>query len=136
MDLDYTEAEEDFRRRLRAWLADVLPKLPEPPDPADWPGRRAYDCGWQRMLYDAGYAGLFTVFAKVPVEIDGQRKQRVTAFIVDAHSAGISLGQPEQKMGIKASDTRTVNRRNLRTITTFTWYVEGRAVVSKRARVR
>ena len=35
-----------------------------------------------------------------------------------------------------ASDTRTVNRRNLRTLTTFTWYVEGRAVVSKRARVR
>jgi hypothetical protein len=35
-----------------------------------------------------------------------------------------------------ASDTRSVNRRNLRTITTFTWYVEGRAVVSKRARVR
>ncbi|MER7793917.1 acyl-CoA dehydrogenase family protein [Streptomyces sp. NPDC097640] len=58
MDLDYTEAEEEFRRRLRAWLADVLPKLPDPPDPADWPGRRAYDCGWQRMLYDAGYAGL------------------------------------------------------------------------------
>ncbi|NUP41693.1 MAG: acyl-CoA dehydrogenase [Streptomyces sp.] len=58
MDLDYTEAEEGFRRRLRAWLADVLPKLPDPPDPADWPGRRAYDCGWQRALYDAGYAGL------------------------------------------------------------------------------
>ena len=35
-----------------------------------------------------------------------------------------------------ASDTRSVNRRNLRTITTFTWYVEGRPVVSKRARVR
>lgn len=35
-----------------------------------------------------------------------------------------------------ASDTRSVNRRNLRTITTFTWYVEGRAVASKRARVR
>lgn len=35
-----------------------------------------------------------------------------------------------------ASDTRSVNRRNLRTITTFTWYVEGRAVVTKRARVR
>ncbi|MES4904646.1 MULTISPECIES: acyl-CoA dehydrogenase family protein [unclassified Streptomyces] len=58
MDLDYTEAEEDFRRRLRAWLADALPRLPGPPDPADWPGRRAYDCGWQRALYDAGYAGL------------------------------------------------------------------------------
>jgi hypothetical protein len=35
-----------------------------------------------------------------------------------------------------ASDTRTVDRRNLRTITTFTWYVGGRAVASKRARVR
>jgi hypothetical protein len=35
-----------------------------------------------------------------------------------------------------ASDTRSVNRRNLRTVTTFIWYVEGRAVASKRARVR
>ncbi|MGW1353810.1 hypothetical protein ACWCQE_31730, partial [Streptomyces sp. NPDC002409] len=24
----------------------------------DWPGRRAYDTAWQRMLHDAGYAGL------------------------------------------------------------------------------
>jgi alkylation response protein AidB-like acyl-CoA dehydrogenase len=58
MDLACTEDEEDFRRGLRAWLADVLPTLPDRPDPADWPARRAYDCGWQRMLYDAGYAGL------------------------------------------------------------------------------
>jgi hypothetical protein len=35
-----------------------------------------------------------------------------------------------------ATDTLSVNRRNLRTVTTFTWYVEGRAVASKRARVR
>ena len=35
-----------------------------------------------------------------------------------------------------ASDTRSVNRRNLRTVTTFTWYVAGKAVASKRARVR
>ncbi|QLH23526.1 acyl-CoA dehydrogenase family protein [Streptomyces sp. Rer75] len=58
MDLAFTEDEEDFRHGLRAWLADVLPTLPDRPDPADWPARRAYDCGWQRMLYDAGYAGL------------------------------------------------------------------------------
>jgi len=36
----------------------------------------------------------------------------------------------------EASDTRSVNRRNLRTVTTFTWYVEGRPVATKRARVR
>ncbi|MFD5627884.1 acyl-CoA dehydrogenase [Streptomyces sp. NPDC127072] len=58
MDLAYTEEEEDFRARLREWLAKALPALPPKPSPDDWPGRRAYDLGWQRMLYDAGYAGL------------------------------------------------------------------------------
>ncbi|KND27638.1 acyl-CoA dehydrogenase family protein [Streptomyces anulatus] len=58
MDLAYSEAEEEFRRRLREWLAGVLPGLPPKPSPDDWPARRAYDTTWQRMLYDAGYAGL------------------------------------------------------------------------------
>ncbi|MFI9831557.1 acyl-CoA dehydrogenase family protein [Streptomyces sp. NPDC051913] len=56
MDLSYTQEEEQFRARLRRWLADVLPSLPPKPSPDDWPGRRAYDMGWQRRLYDAGYA--------------------------------------------------------------------------------
>ncbi|MBW8798035.1 MAG: acyl-CoA dehydrogenase family protein [Streptomyces sp.] len=56
MDLSYTPEEEDFRARLREWLAKVLPGLPPKPRPEDWPGRRAYDLGWQRTLYDAGYA--------------------------------------------------------------------------------
>lgn len=58
MDLAHTEEEQEFRARLRAWLAKVLPELPARPSPDDWPGRRAYDAGWQRRLYDAGYAGL------------------------------------------------------------------------------
>ncbi|MET9961885.1 acyl-CoA dehydrogenase [Streptomyces sp. NPDC006326] len=58
MDLTYTPGEQEFRARLRAWLARVLPDLPPRPSPDDWPGRRAYDLGWQRRLYDAGYAGL------------------------------------------------------------------------------
>ena len=64
-------------------------------------------------ISNAGYAGVFTVFAKVPVEVDGKPKQRVTAFIVDAHAKGVSLGKIEQKMGIKASDTRTVSFNNV-----------------------
>ena len=56
MDLSYTPEEEEFRARLREWLGKVLPTLPPKPSPQDWPGRRAYDAGWQRMLYDAGYA--------------------------------------------------------------------------------
>jgi len=70
--------------------------------------------GTKIWISNAGYAGVFTVFAKVPVTIDGKQKQRVTAFIVDAHAAGISLGKNEQKMGIKASDTRTVTFENVR----------------------
>ncbi|MEY2233422.1 MULTISPECIES: acyl-CoA dehydrogenase [Streptomyces] len=58
MDLTYTEEEQDFRAHLREWLAKTLPELPARPSPDDWPGRRAYDLGWQRRLYEAGYAGL------------------------------------------------------------------------------
>ncbi|MBW8702693.1 Acyl-CoA dehydrogenase [Streptomyces sp. MBT84] len=58
MELADSPEEEEFRARLRRWLAEVLPTLPPSPSPADWPARRAFDLGWQRMLYDAGYAGL------------------------------------------------------------------------------
>ncbi|MEU6801283.1 acyl-CoA dehydrogenase family protein [Streptomyces neyagawaensis] len=56
MDLTYSPEEEEFRAGLREWLAKVLPTLPPKPSPDDWPARRAYDLGWQRTLYDAGYA--------------------------------------------------------------------------------
>ncbi|HVX19932.1 MAG TPA: acyl-CoA dehydrogenase family protein [Acidimicrobiales bacterium] len=58
MDLRYTPAEEQFRAELRAWLAATLPTLPPKPKADDWPGRREYDTHWQRLLFDAGYAGV------------------------------------------------------------------------------
>ena len=58
MDLRYTAAEEEFRSELRSWLASVLPTLPPKPAATDWPGRRAYDQGWQSRLFEAGYAGV------------------------------------------------------------------------------
>src|SRR4029450_5409382 len=61
-----------------------------------------------------GYADILTVFAKVPVEVDGVRKARVTAFVVDAHAPGVSLGKLEDTMGIKASDTRAISFENVR----------------------
>lgn len=70
--------------------------------------------GTKIWISNAGYAGVLTVFAKVPVMVDGKQKQRVTAFIVDAHAPGISLGKIEEKMGIKASDTRTVTFENVK----------------------
>ncbi len=70
--------------------------------------------GDKSWISNAGYAGVFTVFAKVPVETEGKTRQRVTAFIVDAHAPGIMLGKIEEKMGIKASDTRSVSFTNVR----------------------
>jgi alkylation response protein AidB-like acyl-CoA dehydrogenase len=58
VDLRDTEAEAALRTELRLWLGEVVPSLPPRPDPDDWPARRAYDCAWQRMLFDAGYAGV------------------------------------------------------------------------------
>ncbi|MER3452688.1 MAG: acyl-CoA dehydrogenase [Acidimicrobiia bacterium] len=58
MDLRDTEDEARFRAEVRAWLADAVATLPPRPDPDDWHGRRAYEATWQRMLFDAGYAGI------------------------------------------------------------------------------
>jgi len=58
MDLRYSDAEQAFRGELRDWLAQTLPGLPDKPSANDWPERRAYDTHWQRLLFDAGYAGI------------------------------------------------------------------------------
>jgi alkylation response protein AidB-like acyl-CoA dehydrogenase len=58
LDLRYSAADERFRRELRAWLADAVPTHGAPPPPHDWSARVAYDTGWQRKLFDAGYAGI------------------------------------------------------------------------------
>lgn len=59
MQLAPTPEEAEFRAELRAWLAETLPTLPPPPaEHDDWEAKRAYDTGWQRRLFDAGYAGV------------------------------------------------------------------------------
>ena len=58
MNLRDSPEEQLFRAELREWLVGVLPTLPPKPNANDWPARRAYDTGWQRLLFDAGYAGI------------------------------------------------------------------------------
>ena len=58
MDLRYTQAEQDFRHELRSWLDGVVPEVGPEPARDDWSARREYDTGWQRLLSDAGYAGI------------------------------------------------------------------------------
>jgi hypothetical protein len=58
VDLRYSESDERMRRELRAWLADAVPAHGPPPPRDDWDARRAWDTGWQRKLFDAGWAGI------------------------------------------------------------------------------
>ena len=63
--------------------------------------------GQKMWITNAGFADIFTVFAKV----DGEK---FTGFIVDAKSEGISLGSEEDKLGIKGSSTRQVFFNNVK----------------------
>jgi alkylation response protein AidB-like acyl-CoA dehydrogenase len=58
MDLKYSDTDEAFRKQVRAWLDEAVPAYGPPPPPDHWDERRAYDTGFQRLMHDAGYAGL------------------------------------------------------------------------------
>ena len=57
MDLKDSPAEAEFRDRIRNWLADTLPKLGGA-EPHRLEDKRDYWARWQRLQFDAGYAGL------------------------------------------------------------------------------
>lgn len=57
MDLADAPEEAEFRIRVRAWLADALPRLPWP-EPVELADKLPFWRQWQRLLYDGGYAGL------------------------------------------------------------------------------
>ena len=66
--------------------------------------------GQKAFCTNAGEAGII-IFTAELIE-DGEDKG-ISAFIVEAGAAGLSLGQPEKKMGWKASDTRSVYFENM-----------------------
>ncbi|MGW6564464.1 acyl-CoA dehydrogenase family protein [Streptomyces sp. NPDC054975] len=94
MDLADGAQEAEFRARLRSWLAGVLPTLPPKPDPLDWPGRRAYDCGWQRRLYDAGYADVHWDASPTQRLIFLEETERAGAPYVGANFVGLLHAGP------------------------------------------
>nr|MBS0036568.1 acyl-CoA dehydrogenase family protein [Saprospiraceae bacterium] len=63
--------------------------------------------GQKMWISNAGFAGVFIVFAK----IDGEH---FTAFIVDRESEGLTFGEEEDKLGIKGSSTRQVFFENVK----------------------
>jgi alkylation response protein AidB-like acyl-CoA dehydrogenase len=55
MDLTYSEEDQDFRRRVRVWLAANVPSSSRP---VNGPAAEQFDREWQRRLFDNGWAGV------------------------------------------------------------------------------
>lgn len=50
-----------------------------------------------------------TVFARTEVvDKDGQKKDKITAFIVERAFGGVTSGKPEDKLGIRGSNSEFV----------------------------
>jgi acyl-CoA dehydrogenase family protein 9 len=61
--------------------------------------------GQKMWISNGGFADFFTVFAKTEVLVDGEKKDKISAFIVDWGLEGFTRGPEEAKLGIKASST-------------------------------
>lgn len=71
--------------------------------------------GQKIWISNGGIADIFTVFAKTSVQDPktGEMKDKMTAFIVERDFGGITTTDGEKKMGLKASNTATVNFDNV-----------------------
>lgn len=72
-------------------------------------GDGTYTINGQKLwITNAGTAKFYTVFCKTDHVIDGETKEKITTFIVEGDREGISFGEKEDKLGIRASETRAV----------------------------
>ncbi|XP_039197473.1 very long-chain specific acyl-CoA dehydrogenase, mitochondrial-like isoform X2 [Crotalus tigris] len=67
--------------------------------------------GSKIWISNGGTAEIFTVFAKTRIKnvTTGEERDKISAFIVERAFGGVSSGPPEQKMGIKCSNTAEVH---------------------------
>ncbi|NXD29513.1 ACAD9 dehydrogenase, partial [Spelaeornis formosus] len=69
--------------------------------------------GSKVWISNGGLANIFTVFARTEVvDKDGQVKDKITALIVERDFGGVTHGKPEDKLGIRGSNTCEVHFEN------------------------
>ncbi|XP_056380189.1 complex I assembly factor ACAD9, mitochondrial [Hyla sarda] len=69
--------------------------------------------GSKIWISNGGLADIFTVFARTDVvEEDGTKKDKITAFIVERAFGGVTHGKPEDKLGIRGSNTCELHFEN------------------------
>ena len=72
-------------------------------------GDGTYTLNGQKLwITNGGSAEFYTVFAKTDHVIEGEKKEKISCFIVEKSMEGVSFGEKENKMGIRASETRAV----------------------------
>lgn len=54
-----------------------------------------------------------TVFARTEVTVDGVRTDKITAFIVERAFGGVTSGKPEDKLGIRGSNSKSSQTQHL-----------------------
>ncbi|XP_056323830.1 complex I assembly factor ACAD9, mitochondrial [Danio aesculapii] len=65
--------------------------------------------GTKFWISNGGWADIMTVFARTEVvDKDGQKKDKITAFIVERAFGGVTSGKPEDKLGIRGSNTSEI----------------------------
>lgn len=68
----------------------------------------------QVWITNGGLANIFTVFAKTEVvDSDGSKTDKMTAFIVERDFGGITNGKPEDKLGIRGSNSKCGRRASV-----------------------
>lgn len=70
--------------------------------------------GQKLWITNGGLAGFYSVFAKTEHEENGKVTEKITCFIVEKEREGVSFGEKEDKMGIRASETRAVYFDNVK----------------------
>ncbi|TDJ06775.1 MAG: acyl-CoA dehydrogenase [Deltaproteobacteria bacterium] len=69
--------------------------------------------GQKLWITNGGRAEFYTVFCKTDHEKEGKKVEKITAFIVEKGMEGLTFGKKEDKMGIRASETRAVYLDNV-----------------------
>ena len=82
--------------------------------------------GTKLFVTSARYAPFFIVLARVGRAEPGRPHAGITAFLVPAGTPGVTIGTPERKLGLQASETSTVTFDGARIPATSVLGTEGR----------
>ncbi|MBL7715323.1 MAG: acyl-CoA dehydrogenase family protein [Bdellovibrionales bacterium] len=77
-------------------------------------GKHYLISGNKLWITNGGIANFMTVFAKVEVVENGEKKEKVTAFALELPAEGVSVGPAEHKLGIRSSWTNAIHYDNVK----------------------